>query len=70
VSCQGGETRVAARVDPAIRAELARRGHDLAVQETSPGSLTFSRVSALTVAPDGTMAAGCGPAWNTAAGAR
>jgi gamma-glutamyltranspeptidase/glutathione hydrolase len=70
VYCQGGETRVDARVDPAIRAELARRGHDVAVQETSPGSLTFSRVSALTVAPDGTMAAGCGPAWNTAAGAR
>jgi gamma-glutamyltranspeptidase/glutathione hydrolase len=70
VYCQGDETRVDSRVAPATLARLRELGHDVVVQDQSPGSLAFSRVSALTVAPDGTMAAGSGPAWNTAAGAR
>lgn len=70
VYCQGGETRVDSRVAPEIRARLRELGHDVVVQDTTPGSLAFSRVSALTVAADGTMAAGSGPAWSTAAGAR
>jgi gamma-glutamyltranspeptidase/glutathione hydrolase len=66
---QGHRTHVDARVPPADRDELARRGHELVVQETHPGALPFSRVSAVTAAADGTLTAGSGPAWNTAAGA-
>lgn len=66
---QGHRTHVDARVAPADRAELERRGHQLVVQETHPGALPFSRVSAVTVDPDGTLTAGSGPAWNTATGA-
>jgi gamma-glutamyltranspeptidase/glutathione hydrolase len=69
VHSQGHRTYVDSRVPPAVRARLAELGHELVAQETSPGSLAFSRVSALTVAADGTMAAGSGPSWNTAAGA-
>jgi hypothetical protein len=55
-------------VDPHVRARLAEIGHELVVQETDPGSLAFSRVSAVTVDGDGTIAAGSGPSWHAAAG--
>jgi gamma-glutamyltranspeptidase/glutathione hydrolase len=66
---QGNETFVDARVPTADRQRLAERGHTLVVQETHPGALPFSRVSAVTAAPDGTLTAGSNPPWNTATGA-
>jgi gamma-glutamyltranspeptidase / glutathione hydrolase len=66
---QGHRTHIDARVPAAAREELERLGHELVVQETHPYSLPFSRVSAVAAAPDGTLTAGSGPAWNTAAGA-
>ena len=48
--------------------ELEAMGHTLVVQDVTPGELPFSRVSAVAVAADGTMTAGSGPAWTTAAG--
>jgi hypothetical protein len=49
-------------------ARLREMGHDVVVQEVTPGELAFSRVSAVSV-EDGTMTAGAGPAWSTAVGA-
>jgi gamma-glutamyltranspeptidase/glutathione hydrolase len=69
VHSQGHRTYVDARVEPAVRDRLAEFGHELVVQDTDPGSLAFSRVSAVALAGDGTITAGSGPAWNTAAGA-
>ncbi len=69
VHSQGNQTYVDSRVDPAVRERLGEIGHELVVQDTNPGSLAFSRVSAVVVDDDGTMTAGSGPAWNTAAGA-
>jgi hypothetical protein len=43
-------------------------GHTVVVQDVTPGELPFSRVSAVAVAADGTLTAGSGPAWTTAAG--
>ena len=68
VHSQGGATHVDSLVDPHVRARLAAIGHELVVQETNPGSLAFSRVSAVTVDGDGTIAAGSGPSWHAAAG--
>jgi gamma-glutamyltranspeptidase / glutathione hydrolase len=68
VHSQGAETYVDSRVPAAIRDELEAMGHTLVVQDVTPGELPFSRVSAVAVAPDGTMTAGSGPAWTTAAG--
>jgi gamma-glutamyltranspeptidase/glutathione hydrolase len=69
VHSQGHRTYVDSRVDPAVRDRLAEIGHELVVQDTDPGSLAFSRVSAVAVGDDATITAGSGPAWNTAAGA-
>jgi len=66
---QGNETYVDARVSPVDRERLAELGHTLVVQETHPGALPFSRVSAVAAAPDGTLTAGSNPPWNTATGA-
>jgi hypothetical protein len=52
-----------------VRARLAEIGHELEVQETNPGSLAFSRVSAVAIDRDGTITAGSGPSWHAAAGA-
>jgi gamma-glutamyltranspeptidase/glutathione hydrolase len=68
VHSQGAETHVDARVPPATRDELSAMGHELIVQDVTPGELPFSRVSALVVDDDGTLRAGSGPAWSTAAG--
>ena len=68
VHSQGAETYVDSRVPAAIRGELEAMGHTLVVQDVTPGELPFSRVSAVAVAADGTMTAGSGPAWTTAAG--
>jgi hypothetical protein len=46
---------------------LEALGHELVVQAVTPGELPFSRVSAVAV-QDGSLSAGAGPAWNTAAG--
>ena len=69
VHSQGGRTYVDSLVDPGVRARLTELGHELVVQETNPGSLAFSRVSAVAVDAQGTITAGSGPSWNTAAGA-
>lgn len=68
VHSQGNRTFIDRRVDPAVRERLAALGHDLVVQEVTPGELAFSRVSAITVDSDGVIRAGAGPAWTTAAG--
>jgi gamma-glutamyltranspeptidase len=68
VHSQGAETYIDSRVPRAVRAELEAMGHTLVVQDVTPGELPFSRVSAVAVAEDGTLSAGSGPAWSTAAG--
>jgi gamma-glutamyltranspeptidase len=68
VHSQGAQTYVDAAAGEAVLDALRDKGHELVVQEVTPGSLPFSRVSAVYVAPDGTLTAGSGPAWNTAAG--
>jgi gamma-glutamyltranspeptidase/glutathione hydrolase len=68
VHSQGGATYVDSLVDPEVRARLAEIGHELVVQHTNPGSLAFSRVSAVAVRGGGTITAGAGPSWHAAAG--
>jgi len=68
VHSQGDATYVDGRVPGAVRAELEAMGHRVVVQDVTPGELPFSRVSAVAVAEDGTLTAGSGPAWSTAAG--
>jgi gamma-glutamyltranspeptidase/glutathione hydrolase len=68
VHSQGAATYVDSLVDPGERARLAEMGHELVVQDTNPGSLAFSRVSAVAVDGDGTITAGSGPSWHAAAG--
>ena len=68
VHSQGAETYIDSRVPASVRTELEAMGHTLVVQDVTPGELPFSRVSAVAVAADGTMTAGSGPAWTTAAG--
>ncbi len=68
VHSQGAETYIDSRVPRAVRDELEAMGHTLVVQDVTPGEQPFSRVSAVAVAEDGTMSAGSGPAWSTAAG--
>ena len=48
---------VDARVPQAVRDGLAARGHDLVVESLTPGGEPFARVSLVTAAPDGTLAA-------------
>jgi gamma-glutamyltranspeptidase/glutathione hydrolase len=67
VHSEGNRTFIDARVAPEVLAELKEMGHDLVVQEVTPGELPFSRVSAAGVT-DGLLTAGAGPAWTTAAG--
>lgn len=68
VHSQGHHTYIDGRVDPAVRTQLAQLGHKLVVQDTTPGELPFSRVSAVAADGDG-WTAGHGPAWSSAAGA-
>ncbi len=68
VHSQGHRTFVDSRVPPGVRERLTALGHELVVSDVSPGELAFSRVSAVTVDPDGSLHAGAGPAWNTAVG--
>ena len=67
VHSQGHRTFIDARVPGAVRERLRALGHELVVQDVTPGELPFSRVSA--VCADGaTLTAGAGPSWSTAAG--
>jgi gamma-glutamyltranspeptidase/glutathione hydrolase len=68
VHSQGNRTFVDSRVNAATVARLREMGHDVVLQDVTPGELAFSRVSAVAV-DDGTMTAGAGPAWSTAVGA-
>jgi gamma-glutamyltranspeptidase / glutathione hydrolase len=67
VHSQGSRTFVDSRADPEAVQELRDMGHDVVVQDVTPGELAFSRVSAV-AAHDGTLTAGAGPAWSTAVG--
>jgi gamma-glutamyltranspeptidase / glutathione hydrolase len=67
VHSQGDRTYIDSRVPAAVRDRLTEMGHDLVVQDSTPGELAFSRVSAIRV-DDGVMHAGAGPAWSTGAG--
>ncbi len=65
VHSQGNRTFVDSRTEAAAVAALRDMGHDVVVQDVTPGELAFSRVSAVSV-QDGTLTAGAGPAWSTA----
>jgi len=67
--CQGGETFVDARIAPSVRDALAALGHEVVVQSDSPGLNAFGRVAAIAADRDGTLRAGSGPAWASAAAA-
>lgn len=69
VHCQGQETCVDARIAPEVREALSALGHNVVVQAESPGLNAFGRVNAIAVDRDGTMRAGTGPAWSSAAAA-
>ena len=68
VHSQGNRTFIDSRVNDAALDRLRGIGHELVVQDVAPGELALSRVSAVAVARDGTLSAGAGPAWSTAAG--
>lgn len=68
VHSQGNRTYIDSRIGSDLRASLKRLGHQLVVQPVTPGELPFSRVSAVKVEEPGSLTAGAGPAWNTAAG--
>ena len=67
VHSEGNRTFVDSRADTATLNRLREMGHDVVVQDVTPGELAFSRVSAVAVA-DGALTAGAGPAWSTAVG--
>jgi gamma-glutamyltranspeptidase/glutathione hydrolase len=67
VHSQGDRTFVDRRVPASVREQLTDMGHELVVQDSTPGELAFSRVSAVRV-DDGVLHAGSGPAWSTGAG--
>jgi gamma-glutamyltranspeptidase/glutathione hydrolase len=68
VHCQGEDTFVDARIPTKVRERLAAMGHRVVVQRDLPGANCFGRVCAVAIAADGTLRAGSGPAWNSAAG--
>jgi len=68
VHSQGNRTFIDSRADPEALSRLRDMGHDVVVQDVTPGELAFSRVSAVAVG-DGALTAGAGPAWSTAVGA-
>jgi gamma-glutamyltranspeptidase/glutathione hydrolase len=70
VWCQGEETFVDGRVPAAVRDELAARGHDVVVESLTPAGEPFARVSLVTAAPDGELAAASDPPWHGAAATR
>jgi gamma-glutamyltranspeptidase/glutathione hydrolase len=67
VHSQGNRTFVDSRATAEAQQRLREMGHDVVVQDVTPGELAFSRVSAVAVM-DGTMTAGAGPSWSTAVG--
>ncbi|MSP83005.1 MAG: hypothetical protein EXQ94_08750 [Alphaproteobacteria bacterium] len=69
VHSQGGETCVDNRIPEAVRRRLAAIGHEVVVQEETPGTNNFGRVVALTVGRKGVMTAGAWPPWATGAAA-
>jgi len=69
VHCQGKETYVDARIEPAVRDALAALGHRVVVQANDPGLNAFSRVSAVSLDPaTSALHAASGPSWHGAAG--
>ncbi len=69
VHCQGKETYVDARIDPAVRDALAALGHRVVTQADDPGLNAFARVSAVSLDPaSGELHAASGPPWHGAAG--
>ena len=67
VHSQGHRTFVDSRANTDTVSRLRDMGHDVVVQDVTPGELAFSRVSAVAI-DDGAMTAGAGPAWSTAVG--
>lgn len=68
VHCQGQDTFVDARIAPEVRDRLVELGHDVVIQQDSPGLNAFGRVTVITADPrTRVMRAGTGPAWGTAA---
>jgi gamma-glutamyltranspeptidase/glutathione hydrolase len=68
VHSQGNRTFIDARIPSAVRKRLEQLGHELVIQPVTPGELPFSRVSAVGSDGGGSLSAGAGPAWRTAAG--
>ena len=70
IHCQGKETYVDHRIDPAVRDALASLGHRVVIQADDPGLNAFARVSAVSLdAASGEFKAASGPPWHGAAGA-
>ena len=69
VWCQGAQAFVDARIDPAVRDELARRGHEIVVEELSPAGEPFARVSLVTADAAGALGAASDPIWHGASAA-
>ncbi len=67
IHCQGKETYVDARIDPAVRDKLAALGHRVLVQQDDPGLNAFGRVSVV-ARRGGRLQAASGPPWAGAAG--
>jgi gamma-glutamyltranspeptidase/glutathione hydrolase len=69
VHCQGKETYVDARIEPAVRAALTALGHRVVTQTDDPGLNAFARVSAVSLdRAGGELQAASGPPWHGAAG--
>ncbi len=67
VHSQGGPTHVDPRIPEAVRARLAKAGHDIVLSEELPTAMTFGRVCAVAANPRrGTLTAAAGPSWTTA----
>jgi gamma-glutamyltranspeptidase/glutathione hydrolase len=70
VHCQGKETYVDGRIDPAVREALGALGHRVVMQTDDPGLNAFARVSAVSLdRASGELQAASGPPWHGAAGA-
>ena len=69
VHCQGQQTYVDGRIAPAIRAALAKLGHDVITQTDDPGLNAYGRVCAVALdRKTGLLTAGAGPSWGATAG--
>ena len=66
VHSQGGPTHVDPRIAEAVRARLAKAGHEIELSEQLPVAMTYGRTCAVAANPRrGTLTAAAGPSWTT-----